>query len=574
MSDKRTVARGLEEIARHLEVGQSNKFKARAYANAARVVESLDEDIHRWIESGGMERAAGIGKTTASIIRELAATGRSAYLDELRSQQPAALFDLTRVPGLRKTQIALLHETLGIASVKDLEKAARSGELAQVRGFGPKAVEKIVKGLARLEDEGVRFLLPEGMALANELCAALERLPGVERAAVAGSIRRRLETVEGVTLVAATGRLAAARKGVASLPHLEELLESPSGIFEAKGRRGVPVRIVLVAPDSFGAALLVATGSGTFAEAMEGLAKGSKLALRPDGLFRGRTPVDTPEERDVFTHLGVAYVEPELREETSPRPKEKRPRLVSRDDLRGIFHVHTTWSDGRNTVREMLDASRERGFDYVGLSDHSKAAFYAHGLSEEEVTRQQAEIGRARRAVAPMVVFKGTEADILADGTIDYGSEVLKKFDFVVASIHSRFGMAKDEMTRRVVTALSNPFVTFLGHPTGRLLLSRDGYQLDFDAVFDAAAEHGVIIEINGSPRRLDLDWRLMQRAVDRGVMLAIHPDAHSTGELDYVISGCFHARKGALHPRHVFNTKGVEEVTEYLGKRKKAAIR
>jgi len=277
-----------------------------------------------------------------------------------------------------------------------------------------------------------------------------------------------------------------------------------------------------------------------------------------------------PHEDDVFKNAGVAYVEPERRETADDLKRKRRRKLVDVGDLRGTFHVHTTFSDGRNTVFEMLDAARARGFEYVGLSDHSKAAYYAGGLTEARLVEQQAEIDAQRPRVAPLRVFRGTEADILPDGTMDYSDTgALDQFDFVVASVHSRFNMDKDAMTERILRALDDTRVTFLGHLTGRLLLSRDGYTMDFDKVFERAGERGVMIEINGNPHRLDLDWRLIQRALDRGVTFSINPDVHSTREYNALVSVTWVARKGGLSPKEIFNTRDADEVAEHFSARK-----
>jgi DNA polymerase (family 10) len=263
------------------------------------------------------------------------------------------------------------------------------------------------------------------------------------------------------------------------------------------------------------------------------------------------------------------YVEPERRESADDLQLKKRSKLVEVGNLRGTFHVHTTFSDGRNTVQEMLGAALERGWEYVGISDHSVTAYYAGGLNEDKLKAQQAEISKQEKAVVPMRVFRGTEADILPDGTMDYGKKILSKFDFVVASVHSQFRMDLDQMTERILLAMDDPHVTFLGHLTGRLLLSREGYRVDYERIFDKAAEKGVMIEINGNPRRLDVDWRHLRRAVDRGVVFSIHPDAHSIGEYNAVITGTWVARKGGLSPKHIFNTKSVEEVAEHLARKR-----
>jgi DNA polymerase (family 10) len=302
--------------------------------------------------------------------------------------------------------------------------------------------------------------------------------------------------------------------------------------------------------------MLRATGSGEFVAAFLERAGERKAA----------------KEEDLFRHARIPLIAPERRENADDLHLKKRRSLVELSDLRGTFHVHTTYSDGRNSVLEMLSAARDRDFEYVGISDHSKTAYYAGGLTVERLREQQAEIDDRKREVKPLRVFKGTEVDILTDGAIDYDNDTLATFDFAIASIHSKFAMPKDEMTERILRALDNPFVTFLGHLTGRLLLSRDGYTMDFDRVFEKAGKVGVMIEINGNPRRLDIDWRLVGRALDRGVRFSIHPDAHSIREYSALISGTWAARKAGLSPKEVFNTQSVDAVEEYLKARKKRA--
>ena len=569
MANRREIARALEEIARYLEIGEANRFKARAYSNAARAVESSDVPLPEWISSGAMERTAGIGKTTGSIIRELAETGSSPYLEELRKRYPAGLFDLMRVPGLGTRKIAQLHEELGISSVAELEEACRSGTLRKVRGFGPRATEKILTAIETLARVGERYLLPLGVQLGEALLPRVRKASAIRHAEITGSVRRRLETVGGVDICVAADDPQKAREELRSIAMLAEFEEREEGVLAARGRRGMPVRFRIVSPKSFWTAVFFDTGSSHFCEAVLAQAEKRELSLGPEGLHRGRARITVDSEKDLFRELGIPFVEPELRESTLWVEKKPPRRLLRERDLRGVFHVHTTYSDGKATLYEMLDAARERNLQYVGISDHSPAAYYARGLTIDRLDDQQAEIDRYRESMGPMAVLKGTEADILADGSIDYGHAVLRRFDFVVASIHSRFGMSLDEMTERILRALRDPFVTFLGHPTGRLLLSREGYKIDFAKIFDTAAEHGVIIEINGNPHRLDLDWRLLREAVDRGAVLSINPDAHSVEELRHTLWGSYVARKGGLEPRNVFNTRPVEEVRAFLEDRR-----
>ena len=549
--DKFEIARTLDEISRYLELSESNRFKALAFERAARALRAQDRDTGELIASGGLIETPGIGKATAAVIEELAREGRSRYLDELRAKFPPGIFELLRVPNLGLAKIRVLHEQLGVGSLDELEAAAKANRLTALRGFGAKTQQKILEGIERARKRETRFLLPIALEYAEAMRERLAGIDEIEDAEVTGSVRRRLEVVRNINLAVAT------RKPDVVIAALLKLVENAeqAGDDVVKGLINGEMEVFfhLSAPADFGALLLRTTGTNEFVEAF------------------GKIPRARREE-DLFKRAGYAFVPPERRESADDlRRKRARP-LVTLDALRGTFHVHTTFSDGRNSVLEMLAAAGERGLEYVGLSDHSPAAYYAGGLSEERLRQQWREIDKAAPQVAPLRVFRGTEADILADGSIDYGEPVLSKFDFVVASIHSRFQMPKDEMTARMLRALDDPHVTFLGHITGRKLLSRDGYSVDFDRVFERCAARGVIMEINGNPNRLDLDWRHVPRALSFGVRFAINPDAHSVREYGALLTGTWVARKAGLGPKEIFNTRSVDEVAEYLEQRKKGA--
>ena len=554
--DKFEVARTLDEIARYVELSEPNRFKALAFEKAARAIASLDRDPADLIASGDLQKTPGIGKTTASVVEEVVRTGKSRYLDELRKQYPPGIFELLRVPRLGLKKIGLLHDKLGVGSLDDLEAACRAGRLTSLRGFGEKTQQKILEGIAYARKRQSNFLLPVGIEVGETIRQQLALIDAIENGEVSGSVRRRLEVIRNVNIAVATRDPKSVSRALAKVvADLEEVDEST---FKGIARNEIEVYFHLASPREFGSTLLRTTGSEEFVRALLERA--------------GDKPAKTEEE--IFERAGVPYVPPERRENADDLNRKRRRALVKLEDIRGTFHVHTTFSDGRNTVLEMLTAARQRGFQYVGLSDHSKSAFYAGGLSEEGLRQQQAEIARHEQEVTPMRVFRGTEADILADGGIDYETPTLTTFDFVIASIHSRFGMSRDEMSERILRALDNPFVTFLGHLTGRLLLARQGYTMEFDRVFEKAGQHGVMIEINGNPRRLDIDWRLVGRAYDRGVRFSIHPDAHSTQEYNALITGTWVARKAGLSPREIFNTKPVDEVAEYLKGRRAAAMK
>jgi DNA polymerase (family 10) len=564
--DKWTIARTLDEIAKYIELSDPNPFRVRAFEKAARAIEKLDQDVEQLVRNDELLTVPGIGKAIGPIVSELVTTGGSRYLEELREQYPAGIFELLRIPSLGLKKIGILHSTLGVSNLEELEAAARDGRIAKLKGFGAKTQEKILENIETAKTRTSQFLLPVGIETGESIREQLAAIDEISDAEVTGSVRRRLEVIRNVNIAIAAKDPKRAIAAIRKRGVIDRIEEVDELTLRGVARDELEVLLHLAKPDDFGATVLRTTGSKEFVEAFE-----RRSGFSPTGRAKARPTFQT--EHDVFERAAIPFVDPELREDASTLAKKKRVKLIEPADLRGTFHIHTTFSDGRNSVLEMLTAARDRGWEYAGLSDHSKNAFYARGLTEEDLKRQHAEIRTHEKAVAPMRVFRGTEADILNDGAIDYGHKTLPMFDFVVASVHSRFGMEKDEMTARLLRALDDPFVTFLGHLTGRLLLSRQGYTFEFDKILDRAAERGVIIEINGSPRRLELDWRQIRRAVDRGVVLSIHPDAHSTRELTYVISGTWVARKGGLSAKHLFNTRPVDEVAEYLAERRKKAI-
>lgn len=550
--DKFDIARALDEISRYIELTDPQPFRARAFEKAARAVENLEADPSEVVAAGTLTSIEGIGKATAQTIEELVRTGASKYLEELRAQYPPGIFELLRIPKLGLKKIGLLHAELGVGSLDQLEDAARSGRLARLKGFGEKTAEAILKGIEFARMRQSQFLLPVGIEIGESLRERLADMEEVEDAEVSGSVRRRLEVIRNVDIVIATKKPKIVIEKLSSYVSGLEALDDST--YKGTTRGDVEVLFHLTAAAEMGSTLLRTTGAAEFVEAF------------------GKIP-KAASERDVFKKADTAFVEPERRETAEDLAAKRRTRLVAVDDLRGTFHVHTTFSDGRNTVQEMLAAAHSRGWSYVGISDHSKVAYYAGGLSEERIKEQHAEIGRHEESVAPMRVFRGTEADILPDGTMDYGAKVLSKFDFVVASVHSQFQMDEEQMTDRILRAMDDPHVTFLGHLTGRKLLSRAGYRVDFERIFDKAAERGVIVEINGNPNRLDVDWRHLRRAASKGVLFSIHPDAHSIGEYNAVITGTWVARKGGLSPKQIFNTRNVDEVAEWLEKRRASAV-
>ena len=554
---KTVVVAALEEIARYLELGGENRFRAQAYERAARSLEQVSGDITELVESGRLTTLPNVGKGIAPIVEEIVRTGSSPYLEELRGQFPPGIFELMRVPSLGVGKIRTLHDALGISSLDDLRSACESGSLTGVPGFGAKTAAKICEALAKLTDQPERFLLHDAVPLAERLADQLRAVAGVRRVEVAGSVRRRLETVGNIDLVAAVKSVSGFARAIVSEPSFDAgAVDAAAGIWTGRVA-GMPVRLRFVPEKQLASVLVGMTGSAAWLERV-GFTGAESSEVAQD-----EEPADLPW----FRSAGVGFVEPELRE--AEHDAVSSPTLlVRREDLTGTFHAHTTWSDGKHSVEEMISAAASRGLAYLGLTDHSRTAAYAGGLTEDQVRLQQAEIEAVRERHS-IRVFRGSEVDILSDGDLDYTPSTLDRFDFIVASVHSRFSMDADTMTERIVQAVRNPYTTFLGHLSGRKLLVREPYAIDYRRIFEAAAEHGVIVEINGNPQRLDVDWRLLRLGLDCGVTYSIHPDAHSVAAIDHLRNGVWNARKGGLEPKHIFNTRPLEQIEEYLSARK-----
>jgi DNA polymerase (family 10) len=567
------VAAALTEIGTLLELQGANPFKAQAYHTAARLIETLDGDIVTIVAAGKLESIRGIGETLREAITALVTDGRFELLDDLRAKTPTGLIQMLRVPGLGPKKVKALHEN-GISDLDALQKACEDGRVAKLKGFGAKTQEKILGGLAFLAQTGHRIRLDQASELAESVLAQLRKVPGVIRLEVCGSLRRRKETVGDLDVLCTSTNPAAAMDAFAALPNVTQVLnrgETLTSVMLGVGRRGAQVRgdLRVVADEQFAHTLHHFTGSAAHNVRLRTEWKEKGYKINEYGLTGPNGPIHCKTEAEFFAALGLDYIPPELREDTGEieaAAKNKLPRLVAVKDIRGVFHNHTTASDGGASLEEMVEAAQALGFQYLGIADHSQSLTVARGLTPERVRQQQEEIDRLNESLDGFRVFKGTECDILADGSLDFDDRLLETFDYVVASVHSVFGQSQEEMTARIVKAVRHPLVTMLGHSTGRLLLKRDGYQVDLEAVLQAAAEAGTMIEINAQPSRLDLDWVHCKRAKALGVKLVINPDAHSTEELELYTYGVDVARRGWLEAGDVFNTRSVTQVEQYLG--------
>lgn len=571
--DRIAAAHVLEQIASYLELKGENPFRVRAFRGAAKAVLSVPRDLTEALADGSLAATKGVGPATLGIIKELNETGKASMLEELREEVPPGLIEMLGVSGLGVTRIRTIHEKLGLETLAELEDAARGGTLAGLPGFGPKTADAVLKGIARLR-RGQAFRLSHHAAdEAAILREALGRLPGVTRAIVAGEVRRRTEVVREVVVVLVTeGTAAELFRALGEMAGVDEVTGSDERQVTLRFASGTAARVIATPPANLGAVLVQATGNESHLQALAEHAAARGFALNAAGLWRGREFVPTADEAALYATLGLAEIPPELREggdEIARAEAGTLPSLIDVSDLRGFLHCHTSYSDGNVTVEEMATACRDAGYAYVGITDHSKAAAYAGGLTEADLVRQWAEIDEVNARRIGIRVLKGIESDILADGSLDYDDGILAGFDFVIASVHSRFQMDEAGMTARVLRALDNPYLTILGHPTGRLLLSRDPYPLDLEQVFARAGERGVAIEINADPHRLDLDWRLLRRARAAGAMISIGADAHNRAGLGYMAFGIGMARKGGLTTGDVLNTRTADEFLQFAGARK-----
>jgi DNA polymerase (family 10) len=554
--DRAGVAAAIERLAEYLELKGENAFRVRAFRAAAKTVEGYTGDFAAAVADGSLAQLKGIGPALRDVITELATTGRSELFEALRGEVPPGLVEMLGISGLGVARIRQIHETLGIETLPDLEAAARDGRLAALPRFGARTAENILKGIAFLRQASQWRLCHHAAEEAHALAEALGRVPHVLAVHPAGEVRRRTEVVRELEMVVVAD---------VAPEELFRLISDAIGVREIAGQDerhatlrlggGTTVQVVVTPPQNLGAVLVQATGSEAHLAALAAHARTRGFTLAGTALWEGSRFVPTPDEATLYQALGLPWIPPELREDGSEvgRPV---PRLVERADLKGFLHCHTTYSDGSNSVEELARGVRAAGYDWLGITDHSRSAGYAGGMQPDDLRRQWDEVDAVNALQLGITVFKGIESDILADGALDYPDDVLEGFDFIIASVHSRFTMSEQEMTARFLRAIAHPAVTILGHPTGRLLLQREAYALDLDAIFEAAGAAGVGIEINADPHRLDLDWRVLRRARAAGVMISIGADAHNLGGLANVDYGIAIARKGGLGPDEILNAR------------------
>jgi DNA polymerase (family X) len=573
--DKKEAADILEEIGVLLELKGENPFKTRAYENAARTLLAQPGDLDALVAETGLKGIKGIGEGIREKLIELCNTGRMDYYEELKASIPEGLVQMLRIPGFGPMKAKAVYDRLGVTNIGELEYACHENRLVELEGFGKKTQENILNGIAFLKKHADRHLYSFALEESGKLIAPISAFGKVIRAAVAGSIRRRKETAKDIDILASTDDPEAVMELFTTLPDVERVVSKGETKSSVVLKSGIAADLRAVTDAEYPYALHHFTGSREHNTAMRSRAKKMDMKMNEYGLFRGRAEklVKCSDEAAIFKALGLAYIPPELREdmgEITAAEKGGLPELVEETDIKGVFHVHSRYSDGRDEVSELAAQAKRLGYTYLGLTDHSPSAAYAGGLKPEDLKRQQAEVDSVNRSMKSFRIFKGAEVDILPDGRLDYPDKVMSGFDFTVCSIHSRFNMTEDEATKRLIKAIENPRCTILGHPTGRLLLAREGYPVNMKKVIEAAAANGVAIELNAHPIRLDIDWRDIRYAKELGVMIAINPDAHNLAGLSDVRYGVGIARKGWLEKSDVLNAMSVSEVEKWLKARRK----
>lgn len=566
------VAATFEEIADLLEIAGANPFRVRAYRTGARAVGDLGRSLAEIVAAGeDLTALPGIGKDLAGKIREMVDTGRLAYLEQVRADVPPGLVDLLRLPGLGPKRVKELREELGVVDLATLKAALDEGRVQQLKGFGEKLVARVREGLARDTGAERRHLLSEAEETVMALRAHLGSQPGVSALEVAGSYRRRRETVGDLDFVASCDEPARLMDAFVAFPQVEEVLAKGATKSSVRLAHGLQVDLRIVPLESHGAALNYFTGSKAHNIALRkrGIALG--LKLNEYGVFRGDEPVAGRTEEDVYAALGLPYIEPELREDRGELDAAEAgalPRLVRLEDLRGDLQSHTTETDGRDTLEAMAEAARALGHEYFAITDHSKRVSMARGMDAKRLRAHARRIDALNETMEGITLLKGVEVDILRDGSLDLPDDVLDEMDVVVASIHYDQDLPGEEQTRRVLRAMENPRAHILGHPTGRILNRREGYALDLPRVLDAAAEQGWFVEVNAQPDRLDLDDAAARLAKERGVLVAISTDAHSVKQLEALRFGVGQARRAWLEKGDVLNTRPLAQLRNLLARK------
>ena len=567
---KDQVASALREIGTILELQGENPFKCRAYLNGARTLETSATDLTELVRTNRLGELPGIGDALREKITTLITTGKLPYLEELRSSIPAGLLPLLDLPGLGPKKLRALRDKLKIESLEALTQACQDGRLAALEGFGEKTATNLLEAIDRHANYKKLHRLGTALPAARTLLEHLKQSPLVLHAEIAGSLRRGKEVVKDLDLIASSKKPKEVMKLFVSSPNVEKVVNHGETKSSVILTGGIPCDLRVIPPESWATALAHFTGSKEHNIALRQRAIDRGLHLSEWGLLKGKskTPLKLKDEKELHKALGLAFIPPELREdsgEIAAAEKDELPNLLTRDQIRGCLHNHTLASDGQDSLSSMAQAAAEQGLEWLGIADHSKSSFQANGLDAKRLEKQIEEIRLLNSKKPKCTLLSGTECDILKDGKLDFPDSLLSGLDYVVASVHSGFTSDEKEMTQRIIRAMENPHVTCLGHPTGRLLLEREAYPLNIPKILDAAAATGTWIELNANPWRLDLDWRWWHKARDLGILCCINPDAHKTSHLRFLDFGVTLARKGWLRAQDVVNTRTLSQLRKLL---------
>jgi len=566
--DKEEIIKTLKEISVLLELKNENPFKIRAYQNSARALETSDIELNKDLKIEDLKGIKGIGSHIAEKIKTLIYTGRLKYYEELKESVPPGLVEMLAIPTMGPKKIKYLFDNLGISNIGELEYACIENRLVDLPNFGKKTQENILKGIEVLKKFKGKFLFAGVIEEAEKIHKKIENFKYVKRASLAGSVRRKKEIVKDIDIVASTDNPEKVMDFFTTLDEAEDIIAKGDTKSSIRLKSGINVDIRTVEDFQYPYALHHFTGSKEHNTAMRTAAKKDNIKMNEYGLFKNDRLIKCSDEKDIFAFFSMDWIPPELREnfgEIEAAKNKTLPKLIEEKDIKGIFHIHTTYSDGKSSIGQVCEQLIKSGFMYAGISDHSKTASYAGGMKNEDVEQYFKEIDKLNLKFSGFKIFKGIESDILLDGSLDYSDKTLSVFDFIIAAIHSSFNLSEEQMTERIIKAIENRFTTMIAHPTGRLLLARDAYKVDIIRVINAAAENNVDIELNASPFRLDLDWRMCKYSKEKGVKIFINPDAHSLKDLYDYRFGVNIARKGWLEKEDVPNTYAAEKIDKYL---------
>lgn len=563
------IAEAFNRLAELLEIQGANPFRIRAYRKAAQTVEGLPHSVASMVaEEADLSTLPGIGKDLAAKIQAMVETGHLSILDQVSSEMPGRLAELTRIPGLGPKRVKTLYDKLGIQDLKGLAAAAQTGKIRELHGFGKKVEEKILAETDRHSIDEKRIKLQTAEEFGEPLLAYLKDLKGVKDAVIAGSYRRRKDTIGDLDILVTCQDGQTIMNRFVAYDEVETVVSKGTTRATVLLRSGLQVDLRVVPKESYGAALVYFTGSKAHNIAVRSLAIKKKLKINEYGVFRGDRTVAGRTEEDVYAKVGLPYIVPELREnrgEVEAGLKHALPRLITLEDIRGDLHAHSKASDGHSSIKDMAMAAKQKGYQYLAICDHSQRVTIAHGLNAKRLVAQIQEIDRLNEEFTRFTILKGAEVDILENGSLDFPDDILAQLDVTICAIHYQFNLSRHKQTTRIIRAMDNPYFNILAHPTGRLLNERDSYELDMEQIMTAALERGCFLEVNAQPVRLDLNDLHCKMAKDMGVKVAISTDAHRTTDLDFMRFGVDQARRGWMEPRNILNTANLRELKQQL---------